>query len=206
VVQFRSSLPSGLGGLGIGRNPVPVTLVYRGGFSTSLNVSYTTVIGVNPALSTEYSSLGSLFDEIKVESVSFVYNHIPILGTNPAPTTTNVGVLAYDPGNNGVLTAVGGGAIHQQHKLINLHYGIGIEQGVSVSVNGYSANWFKWDVKIPPGPHLTGTGTLAGMWDSTADTTSNWGWIKPYIEAGGTGIGYTLQYLLYFHCKVRSRS
>jgi len=194
------------GMLGIGNKALPTVLNYRGGFVTSTNTAYTAVIGVNPAISGEASSFATLFDEMKCVGFKMEYTHMMIPGSSAAPNWSAIGVLAYDPTGSAPLSNVQNGWIHTRHRRLNLMKGIGLEQGISVSSNVYDPKFETWVVTFPKGTHTSSSGTILGDWVSTSDSTDVFGWIKPYFEAGGTGITYSFQYVLTFKMLYRSRS
>jgi hypothetical protein len=191
----------------LGRSAFPVLLNYRGGFTTTAGTAYNTVIGINPALSSEISAFATLFDEMRLKAVDFKAWHIPILSTSSSPSFTTLGALAYDPTGSGVLTGVANALIHTRHKMLTPLYGLGADQGISINTNCYECSpQVSWRFTIPKGPHTSASGTYVGMWISTSDSTDNFGWIKPYIESLGTGIQLSFQYIITFEMEFRSRS
>jgi hypothetical protein len=190
----------------LGSKTFKVNINYRGGFLTTTNTAYTSVIGVNPALSTEISYFATLFDEMRVDGFTFDFVHFMVPGDAAAPNWSCLGGLAYDPTGSGVLSSVANAWIHTQHKRLLLLEGVGLEQGISVSSNMYRTKFVSWHVKIPKGPHTSTSGTYAGEWVSTSDASDNFGWIKPYLEAGGANTQFSFQYVITFHMSMRSRS
>jgi hypothetical protein len=212
-MKFAEKAPTILGGPFLGRmrgflgsKAFKVNLNYRGGFLTTANTAYTTVIGVNPALSSEISYFATLFDEMRVDGFTLDFTHLVVPGNAAAPNWSSLGGLAFDPTGSGALSGVANAWIHTQHCRLNLLKGIGLDQGISVNSNMYDAKFQRWRVTIPKGPHTSSSGTYAGEWVSTSDSTDNFGWIKPYFEAGGANTQFSFQYVLTFHMSMRSRS
>lgn len=168
--------------------------------------AYTTVINIRPGGTTEYSSWGNLYDEVKVHGG--VLHYLWRIKTSSASEgTVAVGILAYDPTQNSVLANVENGLQHTQHQWCALPQNDAVPGFTSPVMERGKGGMQHFRFKCPEGTQrVPGTaGVCTGQWCDTTTTTADWGYIKPYIN-GVTGQTFLWTYSLELDVEFRSRS
>jgi len=216
-IKAPPSLSHALGtGRGLRLNPVLTNVAYRGGFSTVAGSSYATTIGVNPNLSSEWSSWTALYDECKVASATLYYSIAMAMNKQAPSDATAIMGLCYDPLNSGNLTTVATAAVHSQSQLYNLQQLNMYQTGSQIAypaqshgpMNSYGLGFNRFHMKMPRGASSStnNVNVKTGQWFSTQDTATTSGYIKFFIENAATDIFYSVQYMLIFRVDLRSRS
>ncbi len=178
------------------------TLAVAYSVSSSANTAYTTVLGLTPTGSSEWSSFSGIWDEFKVEGVHQKYA-VSATGVAGALAPA-LAVFAYDPGNTTALGSVADGCVFRQHALT---LATGASAGNSPA--GLGANpsgLFDFRIK-PPGGTLLDSATatnVVGSWSLTS-STDTCGYLKPYIQALGSGVSAVVAGILYFDVRFRTR-
>jgi len=172
----------------------------------STATAYTTVIPVQPDTTGEFSTFASLFDECKCEEVKLQYSIMRSAG-GTVDTLMSLGGLAYDPVDSGAYGALSTLAEADQHQIFVLSQcpiAAVFPNPFPISKHGMST----FEAIMPKSPQVASpTGDLVtGMWSSTAQAAAKWGYIKPYLEAGTTGVSWTIRYVLYYRMAFRSRT
>jgi hypothetical protein len=183
--------------------PIHVILAYRATVTTGVNTAYNTVIPASPSsAATEWAQLIALYDEVKVTKMRVQF-YTGSIGATPGLMT--LGCWAYDAANSAVLTSVSAGMQSAQHIVFSAAI-IGSNTGGSVAYPGTNGATF-WNVKVPPGSCRSASiGTNMGReWSATVDASDSYGFLKPYVEAGGAGsqfqIAFTVRYWCMFRCR-----
>lgn len=167
--------------------------------------AYTTVVNVRPGGTGEYTSWGSLYDEVKVNGGVLHY----LVRTNTASAsagTAALGIWVYDPTQNSTLGSVENGLQHTQHQWMALPQN-DATPGLSVLCERGQGAMQHFRFKCPAGTQrVPGTaGVCTGQWCDTTTTTADWGYLKPYINAV-SGQTYMFTYSLELDVEFRSRS
>lgn len=159
----------------------------------------TTVAGWQAA--TEWASLATLYEEYIIDSFDLVFSAAYVAGYTTS--TPGLWVFAYDPMSNAVLGSIANGFQHSQ-KFV---FGMSVDSGrapIAVAKDGA----FHWRVRIPPKvASSTADANVRGHeWTSTSDTTTNYGYIKPFFPVLGATGTHRISCMLNMHCRFRSRT
>jgi len=173
-------------------------------FNTTAAADYTTpTIVAGWQAATEWASLATLYEEYIIDRYDFVFFSDYVT----AYTTSNpqIWALAHDPMSNAALASVANAFQHSQRFI----WGQSPSSSSAARPQAVTPDGlFHWHVKIPPKvASSTADANVRGHeWTSTSDTTTNYGYIKPYLTAvGATGtIGFRA--MLNMYCRFRSRT
>jgi len=172
--------------------------------TTAANTAYTTVIPLEPALTSEWASLIALYDECRVTHSKFQYK---IESGGALPVAGVMGVLAFDAADVTALASVVNGAEFAQHKLLDLSYVSDVAGAAVVEYLPLKMGVF--NIKhssTPDARSATNNAVFDGEFSATVDAADIYGWIKPFIEAGGVAATtYTISGVLYHTVQFRSR-
>jgi len=183
--------------------PMSVVLNYRLSLASSANTAYNTVLSVTPSNSSEFAGFAALYDEMIVDGGHYEF----IAHTTAVISAGNLwGALAFDPINFGVYTNVSAVCEAQYHKLFPIVVNLGPSV---VQPIGPLQHKFAW--KSPKGKSArtsgsSNTAAFAGEWSACQDASDNYGFIKPYLEAGATGVITNLSGFVFLNCRFRSRT
>jgi len=210
------SAPRGMSGTGRGLrlNTINIRLAYRGGFQSTAGSSYATTIGMNPNLSSEWSSWTATYDEAKIIGADLYWSPAQTFNKQAPADATAIMGLCYDPLNSGSLTTVATAAVHSQAQLFNLQTLNMYQPSSQIAYpsnqvgNRYGVGFVHFPIKCPKGASSStnNANVRTGQWFSTQDTSTTSGYIKFFIENSATDISYTVQYMLLFRVRLRSRS
>ncbi len=169
--------------------------------ATTAGTTYSTIIAVQPASSSQWSALSALYDEMIVDSGDM---HL-VLGVETAYTTTAPVIwgVAFDPLDGTALTSTTQLVAHTQHFIWG--QGNATFNATPMAVNLHGLHHFHW--RTPTGgARASGNPTLFGHeWSSTAET-DNYGYIKPYWKSIGATGTTGFEMVIYLHCRFRSRT
>jgi hypothetical protein len=204
VRKMRAQAPGGKKGL----SSLRTKIVVKSSLSSGAGAAFSTVITLNPMATAEQSSLQVLFDEYKVHGIE---HHWRVLSTAANPSGNPGGAVAYDPVNSGAYTAVAGVLEASQHSgPMGVYSGIGVGagSGMSYPVAENKSGFWSWKIKVPP-PMAVNPGSsteiIGAQWVSTTDTNAVVGYLKPYLENGGTTVLVLESYIIY-DITLRSRT
>jgi hypothetical protein len=172
------------------------------------NSANNTVVAVDPVASVEFSSLSALYDEMIVHGVT-VYNSLESSGGTAYEVH---GCISYDPVDATAYSLYTTSLAASQKTGPIRASGFSatsLSSPFSMTKNGH----WTWEVKCPKGASKTTAGgsvtdnLCTGQWISTqAVSQAYFGFIKPYIEAGGPSVITALATTLCMHCEFRSRT
>ncbi len=208
IAYTRISTPFVLG-LGRGRkrklNNLRTIMTVGASVDGAAATAYTTVINLRPGGTSEYASIGALYDEVKVHGARLTYVW-RIKAASASAGTAAMGIIAYDPLQNSTLSSIENGVQHSQHQFVALPQNDAVP-GQTPVVACSRDSYQHFEMKCPTETQrVPGTaGVCTGQWCDTTTTTADWGYIKPYINAV-TGQTYYWTYTLAMDCEFRSRS
>jgi hypothetical protein len=188
---------------GVKIEAVPVKLAYNYAFTTVANTVYNTVLPLAPSITSEWSSFAGIFSEVKVDKVDFYFWSTPVAAASPG---LPLAVLAYDPMTVTPLASLASGCEYAQHHLFQPSGQLGINTIGAVALADPKRRRFHIDVPRGTAISSGSASTMGNQWSSTADSADAYGFIKPYVEAGGAGTQLAISGILYFHCQFRSRA
>jgi hypothetical protein len=183
--------------------PIAVTLSFRQTMVSSANTAYTTVVSLNPAMSSEFAGLAALYDEMICDGGHFDF----IAHTTAVISAGNLwGAIGMDPVNYGVYTSVSNACDTTQHTLFPIIVNLGPSV---VQPIGPLRHRFAWT--LPKGKPARSSGgsndaVFSGEWSATSDASDTYGFLKPYLEAGATGVITNVSGFVFLNCRFRSRT
>lgn len=189
-----------------------ITLAFENSSNATGGTANNAVIPVDPTQSAEWPSIQSLFDEIKVEGGSFKF----FVNSTGGTPLGNHGSMAYDP------TDLSTYSNDLEPLVASQHFGPFTIQPSGDAATTANILWGPqsrnslgvWDFKFKcpkagfqrqAGTSSTQTSISTGSWGST-QSPGVFGFIKPYIPGGGTGVTTSINYWFLLHCRVRSRT
>jgi len=187
-----------------GLKPIPFTLTVVGSWIGSTATAFNTALAVQPDTTGEFSTMSALFDECIVDGVTMDFA-VMRSASSGVDSLISLGSMAYDPVDAGTYSAVQTVAEASQHIVFQMpQVSATVQVADAVSRHGLQ----RFHFKIPEGPQgASPTGDIfTGLWSSTAQAAVKYGFIKPYLEAGGSGASWTIRYVLYYHMRFRSRT
>lgn len=182
---------------------ISVRLPENLGAVTTAGATYTTVWSLSAVnASTEFAALAALYDEYRVNSISF-----RIGCGNQLDYTTALPqhwVFAYDPVSSGALGSTVNGISHSNHVVW-----IACPNNFGRSPSIYTKDgYMHMSVTVPKGTiRAPGADTIIGNdWASTSASAGVVGYLKPYLPSiGATGTTAVL-IVVEYHCQFRCRS
>lgn len=188
----------------VGRlKPISVKLSYRVTLASSANTAFNTVQSVAPSLAGDFAGYAALYDEVIVDGGHF---HFMAHCTVAVPSGNLWGGMAYDPVNFGVYTSVAQICDAAQQ----IHFPFVASLGPSIITPlGPLMHTFHW--KVPKGKpaRISGssnTTNFSGEWSATSDANDSYGFLKPYFEAGPTGVITNVSGFVTLNCRFRMRT
>jgi len=183
--------------------PISATMVQRWSFASSATSAYNTVLSIAPSASADWTQFAAVYDEVICDG-----GHVDFIAhTTAVIQAGNLwGGMAYDPVNFGVYTTIADVATGAQHKIFPLVVNLGPSV---VQPIGPLQHKFAWKVPKGRSARITGssnTTNLSGEWGATSDASDSYGFLKPYFEAGTTGVVTNLSGFVYLNCRFRSRT
>jgi len=175
--------------------------------NSTANTALTAVVNVDPSASAEFNSLAALYDEVIVHGGRVFHSLVSTGGTAFEAHWSS----AYDPTDN---TAYGSyvAVLSASQKLGPMRATAppttSLQCPIAVTKNGHVSYTFKCP-KLPQKTLQSATANdnlCTGYWTSTAFGTFYYGFVKPYVEAAGTGVVTSLATTLCMHCEFRSRT
>jgi hypothetical protein len=180
-------------------------LVFRFDLTSAAGGGINATIPVQPSLSSEYSALKSLYDEVKVTGGE-VHYLVTTVGNSTA--VGRFMGITYDPVDSGMYSSVAGTLEAQQHKLTSVSTATSSNLITPNSTVG-SGLWH-FSFRVPTGAPArsvsVGTTQFSGEWASTTDSSDTWGFVKPFVELGGAALLTTLSGYCIMHAEFRSRT
>lgn len=183
--------------------PISVVLVQRWSFASSANTAYNTVLSVTPSASADWTQFAAVYDEVICDG-----GHIDFIAhTTAVIQAGNLwGSMSFDPVNFGVNTSIAEVGTAAQHRIFPIIVNLGPSV---VQPIGPLQHSFRWSTPKGKPARITGssnTTNLSGEWGATSDASDSFGFIKPYFEAGTTGVITNLSGFVFLKCRFRSRT
>jgi len=184
--------------------PFHIKLWYTAATASSTNTAITTVLTIDPNNSAELASLTALFDIMICDGADI---HTAVYSTSPTIPVTATWGDAYDPNNNSTFSSVVG--------LLPSAYHIGPIRtiGIAASSSPQSVThtgFFNWSVKIPEEPTLSSTGAANGIytgdWTDCSNNPAVYGYLKPYVGAGGSSVVLQIERYIGLHMRFKMRT
>lgn len=163
-----------------------------------------TVAGIVPSLSSEFSSLAQLYDEMKVNSVTVQFS---VQSSGTVVNTQTYGVLVYDPVDAGVYSSVAAASVAYRRVVFAVRAPTTVALVTPDSTTNFGSHVLQ--ARVPGGESArsvtSGSLLFSGEWSDTLDTAV-YGYLKPYVEAlGGTAVTQ-LSGIIMYHCSFRCRT
>jgi len=183
--------------------PMSVKLNYRLALASSAQTAFNTVQSITPANSSEFAGFAALYDEMIVDGGHYEF----IAHTTAVIQAGNLwGAIAFDPINFGVYTSTSAVCEANQHRLFPFVVNLGPSV---VQPIGPLQHRFAW--RSPKGKSARTSGSsnttaFAGEWSACQDASDNYGFLKPYFEAGATGVVTNVSGFVFLNCRFRSRT
>jgi hypothetical protein len=150
---------------------------------------------------TEWASLATLYEEYIIDrfDLAFTCSYVTGYTTN----TPGIWTLSYDPMSSAVIASVANGAQHSQKFM----WGMNSDSSAKPQPTTRDG-LFHWNVKIPPkvASSTADMNVRGHEWTSTSDTTTNYGYIKPFFPVLGATGTHRVSSVLSMHCRFRSRT
>jgi len=211
--SIRVGRPVGKGGKR-GSGTVRTWIVQSLAFSTAANTAFALSTNMSPASSADYSSFSSVYDEVKVHGFRAVctYNYGPFSTDLNARTVI---ALNYDPVDATAQVSVVNALTSKQHAgpwLITSPYLPAATQNIfqpgQHEVSSTKGGFHTFRYHVPPGSSRSSVNnlTFGDEWASTGDAGDYWGFLKTYIEAGGTAGVINARYFIFYDLSFRSRT
>jgi len=183
---------------------VPIILTQRLTQRSIAATAYSIVVSLAPANSTEFGFWADVFDEMICDKVVFKYT----VTTAGAVVQDNLfGAMGFDPLNSTVYSGLAAACNTDQSVLFPFVNGLGIGTGPQCNVD---TKMRQFVMKITrgqkPGRTTSASTNVSGEWSATSDSADTYGFLKPYFEAGTTGVITSVCGVLFFHCRFRSRT
>jgi len=184
----------------IARAPIRVSSTYSNTATGAANTELTAVLAVGPYLTVDWSSLSSLFDEVRVLSSTIHYYVKHNLSTVPV-----IHGMCYDPCDSSSLAVIDAALATPVHRL-------SVVPAVSTSsimspmpMNPTGFHKLHTKVSTDNTRSVSVGNNLAGGWMSTSDSSDVWGYWKFRSSAPSTGLVASLTYFLSIEMEFRSR-
>jgi hypothetical protein len=187
---------------------VKITLWYELQAKTSAATPFTQTYAITPSLSSEYSDVANLYDEIIVDDGRMQFL---VRNDSDVPYSSDTGiqafVIAYDPLDSTALGSVLNGLQHSQHILFAPPVsGPNGFQGAPLPHTKSGLYDFKWRVPKGTATRAAVATSLGHQWSDTADTTQNYGFFKMYFPSLGASGNVQMEMYCSINCRVRCRS
>jgi len=186
--------------LGMKMPEVRTKLVIASSNASAANTALTTVIGLEPATSSEFTSFSALWQECKVHGGDFHY-----FITSSASAPPSFTVVAFDPLSATALGSVAAGVEAAQHDL-RVCFNDAVTTVSPAPVNGRGHYSFRCENLKGVGRSSGSTTTYQGEWSATADGADTYGFLKVYVPALGGAVTSTLNWILVLDISFRSRA
>jgi hypothetical protein len=172
------------------------------------NAANTAIVPVDPVAAAEFSSLSALYDEMIVHGVT-VYNSVESAGGTAFEVHWNASYDPVDATAYALYTTSLSASQKSGPQRASGFVSTSLSSPFSMTKNGHVV----WKVVCPKGASKTTVGSsttdnlCTGQWVSTqAVSQAYYGFIKPFVEAGGTSVITALATTLCMHCEFRSRT
>jgi hypothetical protein len=170
-------------------------LVVRGTITASAGTNLTTYVAVEPALSTEYSALKTLFDDVKVIRGRIQYMWTAFGASGPTSTST-MGAVGYSASSNNTPTTIAAVCELDQFQLTN---GYAATAGVDVSspASTTASGLHSFSYKVPTNGIVlstTSTANFPGAWmamEDSADTAGNLFVVNEAVPGTASTVSFT---------------
>jgi hypothetical protein len=190
-----------------------VTLTQDLSGQSAANTALALVINMTPFTCNDWTAYASLYDEVKVHAVT-------VLGTysyatySTALNARTIVAWAYDPIDATAPASVVDSLSASQHAgpwVVSSPYlqaaTYSANQGTPTEVSTTRGGFHRHTFVVPKGHARSSANasTFGDEWADTADSGDYWGFVKMYIEAGGTAgvIGY--RHFTFYDVSFRSR-
>jgi hypothetical protein len=190
--------------------PIKARMCYFKSTAGAANTAFSWVVQVQPNQSPDFSSWGSVFDEMRVLESSLLFKAFYTASPTALPATSPNAVVRYEPAyiGNG-LTSVHQGVESEHYQLLNVAF----DGGHGCAPRPYSRTGFqtlkvKCPTSGPSGPDLSLASTTlsTGVWRPVNDANNfYWGAYNGYTAAGGTSAIIQMEAFCVMVVEFRSR-
>lgn len=197
----------------LGRNSVmSARIVTHTNFTTTANTVYSTVVNLVPGNANAFNSFGTLFDECRCVGVRALSKTALVAGSVAAGGFDAHCVTAIDPGTSTVLANLADGLEYDHHSepfTITCFGGLApvdAEKWIPVPSADVSTLQVKYWKPIPTIESGITADLVGGGWfPCTSSSSAIVGYLKPYIEAAGTGTQFRWMLIIEYLMEFRTR-
>jgi len=189
--------------------PIATSIWYDAAASGTAAAALVNSTSLRPDQCNDWASFISLYDEVKVEKFTA---HCRVFSTVQATTGADpLWAMNYDPTDGTNPASIVDVCSSSQH------YGPVVVCGTGLATTNNQRDAFEclstrtgfhtFKFVVPRGTvrSTTTAGLFGREWSATVDTADNYGFIKTYAEAMGTGGVVAFRHLIQFHVHFRSR-